>query len=744
MSRRRQNSRPALHGVMGFFLNFQIHTTRSHLFLFYFLLIFFARAVVVFPQSVVKIYGQVLDDQSGLPLANSNVELLNSAYGAVTDEAGQFMLENLFNGEYELRASYMGFKSLLKKVNVTSDQPAFIIFRLKPQVLLLEQVNITAKRDGGESVDNVLVFTQQDIRRTPTLSLGDFIQRFANVDVNRTGAAGSRQTVSIRGANANQVLVLLDDVRLNDGLSGEVDLSQIPLNMIERIEIRPGNEASLYGSGAFGGVIALYTTKGGENRFRLTSQNGSFGFWSIEPSWSGRKKGWEASIAANKLSARNDYSFQFQQDDKVKTTDQRLNADFSSYNLFLHLGLVKGNHHLSCKAHRYTSVRGQPGSVFALTPYARAQATRSKATASYQFESNMWSVRGQLHVSQDQSDNENLLPLQPVYDFGSVPQFAFHNQLSTTVFQLETEMKPWSGFEQKMGVEGRLVRFNSYNLLQYVAQPIDDASEQTTAFFIRQRINHHLNSIFFSLLPAVRFDHALFSSAERKRWENHWSPSLHVYASWGGESIVYFKVDVAKGFRYPTFADLYYQDFRVQGQADLLPEESQSAEWAIGGQLKMHGRWNAEVKQFENRFRNMIVWRLGSFEFFRPYNTDAELRGTEIVLSYTTPASFLSLEANVSFLRPLNKNPNQTLYNKFLPYRPLNALKGRVTLQHQNWSSILDVRCIGSRFLNEANTKELPPYRVFDATLSKMVFINKRRLSVNASMLNISNEQFEM
>ena len=68
------------------------------------------------------------------------------------------------------------------------------------------------------------------------------------------GGLGQFSTVSIRGSSAEQVLVLLDGVRLNTGGGGSVDFSTIPLDSIERIEVIRGGGTTLYGSDAIGGV----------------------------------------------------------------------------------------------------------------------------------------------------------------------------------------------------------------------------------------------------------------------------------------------------------------------------------------------------------------------------------------------------------------------------------------------------------------------------------------------------------
>jgi iron complex outermembrane receptor protein len=90
-------------------------------------------------------------------------------------------------------------------------------------------------------------------------SVADLLDHTAGVRVRRYGPLGSSSTASIRGSKPEQVLVLLDGVRLNSAQRGAVDLSTLPLRTIGRIEVIRGGGASRYGSGAVGGVILITT-----------------------------------------------------------------------------------------------------------------------------------------------------------------------------------------------------------------------------------------------------------------------------------------------------------------------------------------------------------------------------------------------------------------------------------------------------------------------------------------------------
>src|SRR5439155_638966 len=75
------------------------------------------------------------------------------------------------------------------------------------------------------------------------------------VEIRRSGSVGKLSNISIRGANANQVQVLIDGVRVKSPMSGQVDLSDVSPELIDRIEVIRGAQSTLYGADAMGGVV---------------------------------------------------------------------------------------------------------------------------------------------------------------------------------------------------------------------------------------------------------------------------------------------------------------------------------------------------------------------------------------------------------------------------------------------------------------------------------------------------------
>jgi vitamin B12 transporter len=133
------------------------------------------------------------------------------------------------------------------------------------EVKQAEPVVVTATRTEAPAEQlgaSVTVITGEEIdaRRYPTVD--EALRGVPGVDIRRSGSLGKTTAISIRGANANQVQVLVDGMRVKSPTLGQVDLSDLSPEMIERIEVIRGPQSTLYGADAMGGVVNVITRRG--------------------------------------------------------------------------------------------------------------------------------------------------------------------------------------------------------------------------------------------------------------------------------------------------------------------------------------------------------------------------------------------------------------------------------------------------------------------------------------------------
>ena len=131
--------------------------------------------------------------------------------------------------------------------------------------LKTSDVFVTATRTPiakNNVIADITTITEEEIERAGSSSLTDLLQRQPGVEIYNSGGQGKVSSLHIRGSESDHVVVLVDGLRVNQVTSGLTAFENIPLSQIEKIEIVRGPSSSLYGAGAIGGVIQIFTKKG--------------------------------------------------------------------------------------------------------------------------------------------------------------------------------------------------------------------------------------------------------------------------------------------------------------------------------------------------------------------------------------------------------------------------------------------------------------------------------------------------
>jgi vitamin B12 transporter len=145
----------------------------------------------------------------------------------------------------------------------------------------LEPIVVESGTLSGEPVDaaklgsSVTVITAEELERRQIRNAADALRTVPGLAVGRTGSVGALTQVRIRGAEGNQVKVIIDGVEMNSLDFGDFDFATLLATDIERIEVIRGPQSGLYGANALSGVINIVTKKGGAPRVTATAEAGS-------------------------------------------------------------------------------------------------------------------------------------------------------------------------------------------------------------------------------------------------------------------------------------------------------------------------------------------------------------------------------------------------------------------------------------------------------------------------------------
>jgi len=174
----------------------------------------------------------------------------------ITDYSGK--IKNTLTVQSQIKISFVGYRNIID--TISPDQDFSFLFEVDPNTLNEYVVTSYAiPTRVNESVYKVKVIDRARIEGQGAQTLRDLLTNDLNVRISQDGALGS--SVKMQGVGGENVKIMIDGVPLIGRLDGNLDLSQINLNNVEKIEIIEGSTSTIYGSNAMGGVINIITKK---------------------------------------------------------------------------------------------------------------------------------------------------------------------------------------------------------------------------------------------------------------------------------------------------------------------------------------------------------------------------------------------------------------------------------------------------------------------------------------------------
>ena len=146
----------------------------------------------------------------------------------------------------------------------------------------IDEVVISANRaQSKENITNVNVISSEEIAHAPVQTIEDLLEYAINVDVRQRGRQGVQSDISIRGGTFEQVLIMLNGIKLNDPQTGHHSMDlPLGLEQVQRIEVITGGASRIFGNYAYTGAINIITKSKMNNS--VTISGGKNGFKSGE------------------------------------------------------------------------------------------------------------------------------------------------------------------------------------------------------------------------------------------------------------------------------------------------------------------------------------------------------------------------------------------------------------------------------------------------------------------------------
>ncbi|MCB1859968.1 MAG: TonB-dependent receptor [Gammaproteobacteria bacterium] len=538
----------------------------------------------------------------------------------------------------------------------------------------LETINVTATRTArtaDETLASVTVITRKDIDRQQALTLPQVLSGLPGITFSSNGGIGKTTSLFLRGVNSNQLLVLIDGIRVGSASLGATAWEHLPVTQIERIEIVRGPQSHIYGSDAIGGVIQIFTRDGSAAKgFRL---DGEIGYGTHDTS--------DGNLGISGGNGSTNYSLRVAglKSNGFDST-QGNDPDDDGYRQASMSGNIK-HHFENGLTFQLSGVRSAGNTEYdgflADSDYDADFLQQSYVGKLSYALTPWWDLSVNAGESRDRSEN-------------------YVDGRSDSIFETRRPQASWQN-DFSIGDNGLLTAGIDF-LRDKVGgtSSYSRTSRDNTGVFAQYLGDFGNNNLSIGL----RYD-------DNESFGSHTTGSL----AWGYAVLDSLRLIASYGtaFKAPTFNDLYYEDpFGSNGNPDLDPETSRSYELALEGTPEW-GTWS--LRLYRTDIDDLIQWTEIAPWVWQPQNiASARIDGLEV--SASTVLSGWRLTAGLTLLNPVDSDTD-----KLLPSR--NKQTFRLDVDRRFGATGLGAtwRAYSHSYNDPENQTRIPGYGLVDLRL---------------------------
>ena len=207
-------------------------------------------------QNNAELIGTVTDKVTHQPLIGADVYIKELNKGASTDARGQYRLAHLPEGNYTVWFSFLGYQTFGKKISVKGQMRSDV--SLKEQAEEISGVTVSGKSIAHQKKEQsmpVTVIDMSNLRGTVS-SVQDILLKTVGITLRSSGGVGSSSRISVRGLEGKRIGFFIDELPLGEQ-TDYIDINDIPIDMIDRIEIYKGVVPARFGGSSLGGAINI-------------------------------------------------------------------------------------------------------------------------------------------------------------------------------------------------------------------------------------------------------------------------------------------------------------------------------------------------------------------------------------------------------------------------------------------------------------------------------------------------------
>jgi Outer membrane receptor for ferrienterochelin and colicins len=209
-----------------------------------------------------NIFGHVIDKQTHEHLPYVNVSIKGTTKGSPTDDSGHFFITNLTEGKHVVEVSSVGYITITREIYVKKGESKEMNFEIEPDTQVMNDVVVSASRvavNRKEAAVVVNVMRPKTLEQVNAINLAEGLNYQPGLRVENTCQNCGTNQLRINGLEGKYSQILIDSRPVFSALAGVYGLEQIPVSMIDRIEVIRGGGSALFGANAIGGVVNIIT-----------------------------------------------------------------------------------------------------------------------------------------------------------------------------------------------------------------------------------------------------------------------------------------------------------------------------------------------------------------------------------------------------------------------------------------------------------------------------------------------------
>ena len=213
-------------------------------------------SVSITAQNGYELMGTITDKATQKPLYQATIYIKELKKGTTTTAQGVYHFQHLPQGTYTVEFSYLGYRTYTKKIAVKGSTRFDVA--LKEETQEIAEVVLSAKSKAHLIKEQSMPVSVIDISslRGTVSSVQDILAKTVGITLRTSGGVGSSSRISVRGLEGKRIGFFIDELPLSEQ-TDYIDINDIPVDMIDRIEIYKGVVPARFGGSSLGGAINI-------------------------------------------------------------------------------------------------------------------------------------------------------------------------------------------------------------------------------------------------------------------------------------------------------------------------------------------------------------------------------------------------------------------------------------------------------------------------------------------------------